>query len=42
LFPRDPVIDVTRLMCRRLAIAIHRANHDMYEEGVAKSFVPVE
>jgi hypothetical protein len=34
-------IDVTRLMCRRLAIAIHRANYEMYEEGVGKSLVPI-
>lgn len=39
--PLSSPVDVTRLMCRRLAIAIHRANYDMYEEGVAKSFVPI-
>ena len=39
--PLSSPVDVTRLMCRKLAIAIHRANYDMYEEGVVKSFVPI-
>jgi hypothetical protein len=39
--PLSTPVDVTRLLCRRLAVAIHRANYDMYEEGVAKSFVPI-
>lgn len=39
--PLSSPVDVTRLMCRRLAVAIHRANYDMYEEGVARSLVPI-
>ena len=40
---RDPLlspIDVTRRMCRRIAIAIHRANADMYIAGVGHSLRP--
>lgn len=41
---RDPLLtprDVTRLMCRKIAISIHRANADMYLAGIACSLRPL-